>query len=132
MGTETEKLLTERLKAIDLQIERLRGEKLNIKQALNLFKAQESETVNFREVTRYKERTFKDRIIDILTNSLPQGGTAQEILQQLNATQERPIKRESLSPQLSRLRYDEKVIGYNPSSSTWYLITPTSFKEDEE
>lgn len=54
-------------------------------------------------------KTIKERVLQLLERN-PQGLTSSQILSNLNADGGQPVSRESLSPQLSRLRGDDRKI----------------------
>lgn len=123
MPSSTEKLLAERLKQIDAEIGALKAEKSKVKQALDIFKTQPAgQPGPPSRALLSGEPTFKEKVRIALSKDYPDGATAMQLLEYLNFHWERHVKRESLSPQLSRLKNDDKVIGYNQSKQIWYLL----------
>jgi hypothetical protein len=57
---------------------------------------------------RLSEATIKGMVLNVLS-AFPQGQTALEILERINATVDVPYPRTSLSPQLSRLKAEGKI-----------------------
>lgn len=104
---ETEKLLAERLKQIDIQIDMLKDEKTKVKQALGLFKGLD---LTLPQLSFSHEPTFKEKVKTAMLDAFQDGATSGQILEYLNKNWTRPVKRESLSPQLSRLKEDEVLI----------------------
>lgn len=125
MSSDTEKMLADRLKQIDTQIENLKAEKAKVKQALSIFR-ETTEGLLFTNMAQKisGEPTFKEKVKDTLANNFQsQGGaTALQILDSLNKNWKRQVKRESLSPQLSRLK-DEGVLVLN--NGFWCLTDRT-------
>ena len=123
MTSDTEKIIADRIKQIDSEISQLREEKKKAKQALSLFKGDPDQPEGARSKTRGSgEPTFKEKVCTALSRDYQNGATAHQLLVYLNENWTRHVKRESLSPQLSRLKNDDKVIGYNSDTGKWFLL----------
>lgn len=73
--------------------------------------------------------TIKDGIIQMLEEVYPTGLTALEILDRLNRRWWRGgLKRTSLSPQITRLKKDEKVVS---ERGTWKVAKNNAPEDDE-
>ncbi len=73
--------------------------------------------------------TIKEGIIQLLEEVYPMGLTALEILDRLNRRWWRGgLKRTSLSPQITRLKKDKKVVS---ERGTWKVAKKTAPEDDE-
>jgi hypothetical protein len=129
-----EHILAKRLKQIDLEIKRLKDEKIKTKQALDLFVNSTglivtSVNANTGESVSYNEPIFKDKIRTILSEQYPTGANSRQILEVINKNWTRQVKRSSLSPQLSRLK-DDGIIELK--DNVWKLIAQTEKKTASE
>ena len=96
----TDQFILRRKAEIDAEIERLKLERRQLV-AAELVAAHEAAKRRDRS-NQKKPETIKEQVVKILSDT-PSGMTAKEILTQLNSRFDRNLKRESLSPQLSRL-----------------------------
>lgn len=96
------------------ELERLRTEIASINAALAALSSRpSSETVGDKP-----KMTIKEGVIEVLKRVYPEGLTALSILERLRADIGLDYPRTSLSPQLSRLKNEEKVI---LKGNVWYL-----------
>lgn len=77
-----------------------------------------------------RELTIKEMALDVVSSS-SSPLTAEEILAEMNKKFLKDIQRTSLSPQLSRLRQDERL-DYDPDSGRWGLPVEVAKKLDGE
>jgi len=69
-------------------------------------------------------KTIKKKIIEVLTES-ERWLTSEEIIAQIQDRFGDVVVRTSLSPQLSRLKNDDKIISYNELNKSWGLDEAT-------
>ena len=72
--------------------------------------------------------TFKQMVVNILGDMHPHGFTARELIEQIGAHYQIVAKRESLSPQLTRLKNDNLI--YN-DNGVWKLVKEDAPPEGE-
>jgi hypothetical protein len=129
MNTSTEKLLLDRLKEIDANIKALIVEKSKVKQAISIFRNVGPEVSSSLHDS---EPTFKLKVRAALEKDFPSGATANQLLDYLNKNWKKQVKRESLSPQLSRLKNDDKIIDHDSQSGLWYLLKQEAPENNSE
>jgi hypothetical protein len=106
--------LEEKAKRLRMELEAVEEERQKLLSALGAF---ESEKRN-RRPRRLKAMTLKEAVVEILVQA-GHGLTASEILHELNSRHGTDFERESLSPQISRLK-NEGTLAL--SGKNWHLI----------
>lgn len=87
-------------------------------------------TLSFQFPIQVERPTIKDGILQILSEVSPNGLTALEILERLNRRWWRgALQRTSLSPQITRLKADGKVIN---ERGTWKAVENNAPPDDTE
>ena len=61
-----------------------------------------------------RKKTIKEAVLDVLLTAPPYGLTANEILDRLQKIYDADLMRTSLSPQLSRLKQEGKIVSERP------------------
>ena len=76
----------------------------------------------FTEISPYAHLTQKQLVLKALTEHFPKGATANELIEFFhNAWKRTDVIRSSLSPQLSRLKVEDKI---GLRGKTWTLLAP--------
>lgn len=113
--------ITTRQTEIRTQIAALRAEDQELRIALAAIDTDASPSApRSSNRGRVSRQTIKDKIVEVL-RAHPEGGTAEAIIEWVQQTHGTEIPRNSLSPQLSRLKQDGAVIR-DDESKKWRLI----------
>lgn len=118
---DTKLTLRQFIEAREAEIKSLRAELLaELKELKAAKSAISTDSIDKDSPANSGVKTIKQKIIDVLTDSdLPL--TSEEIISEIKTRFGDDVARTSLSPQLSRLKNDDKMIGYNELSKSWSL-----------